>query len=383
MAEGTRSLRVGILIVVGAALLGAAIFSVGGGVQWFTSMATLRAHFERVNGLQAGAPIYLSGVNVGRVEEIRFPKNPRANFVVVYMSIRKNALRRVRVDSIAKIESMGLLGDKFLLITSGSMSAPSIKPDSLITSENPINYQSLLQARGTSDLVANIMAISNSVRELLQSINRGHGVIAQLIKGPSNPNEKGFSLTSLQATMDNTARITAQLDLTLKRINRGQGLLGAVLSPRTNGRQIVNNFASAAGSLRETSMRLDETSQQLQTLVARMNSAHGVLPQLMEDQNYGRQVLSNLRASSQDMHQILDKINDGQGTLGLLVNDPALYNKTNNLVSSSGWGISLFKDLYNITHPFSSTSSSNYAPPSRSAGPTGGLGAAAPNSQSP
>lgn len=383
MAERTRSLRVGFLMVVGASLLAAAIFSIGGGVDWFRSTETLRAHFARVNGLQVGAPVYLAGVNVGTVDTIRFPRNPRANFVVVYMSVRKNAMPRVRVDSVAKIESMGLLGDKFLLLTSGTTGAPSIKAGALVESQNPVNYASLLQARGTSDLVANIMAISNSVRELLESINQGHGVLAQLIKGPSNPNEKPLSLASLQQTMDNAERITAQLNLTLDRINQGQGLLGALLSPKTNGRQIVNNFALAADSLRTTSARLDRTSEQLQTLVARMNGAHGMLPQLMEDQDYSRQVLGNLRESSEDMRQIFDKINDGQGTIGLLVNDPALYNKTTNLVSSSGWGLSLLKGLYSITHPFSSTSSPSYAPPVRTAAHLNGLNASAPASPAP
>jgi phospholipid/cholesterol/gamma-HCH transport system substrate-binding protein len=379
VAESGRSLRVGILMAVGAALLAITIFSIGGGVGWFRSTVTLRAHFKRVNGLQSGAPVYLSGVDVGTVNTIRFPKNPRANFVVVYMSIGKNAMPRVRADSVAKIESMGLLGDKFLLLTSGTRGAPSVRPDALLKSQSPINYQSLLQAPGTGDLVANILSISSSVRELLNSINHGHGILAQLIKGPSNPKEKPFNLESLQQTMDNAARVSAQLDLTLERINRGQGLFGAMLSPKTNGNKIVNNFAVASRTLRATSARLDRTSEQLETLVARMNRAQGILPQLMEDQDYGRQVLENLRASSEDMRQILNKINDGQGTIGLLVNNPALYNKTTNLVSSSGWGVSLLKGLYSITHPFSSTSSPSYVSPTRRTAAPASLSATAPD----
>jgi phospholipid/cholesterol/gamma-HCH transport system substrate-binding protein len=392
VAESTHSLRVGVLLLAAAVILAAAIFSVGGGVRWFSGTEELRAHFARVNGLQTGAPVYLSGVNIGTVAAIHFPKDPRANYVVVYLSVRDDAMPRVREDSVAKIESMGLLGDKFLLLTSGSPTAPSIQSGALLKSRDPVNYAALLETRGTSDLVANILAISQSVRDLLDSINRGHGVLAELIKGPSNPNEKPFTLSSLQQTMDNAARLSAQLDVTIERINHGQGVLGAMLSPRTDGRRIINNFASAATSLRTTSARLDQTSQQLDALVARMNNAHGVLPQLMEDQKYAGQLLGNLRRSSDDMQQILDKVNQGQGTLGLLVNDPSLYDKTTNLVSSSGWGVSLLKGLYSITHPFSSTSSPSYAPATRAvnyspvnsaAPPSADLNSAAPNSASP
>lgn len=362
MAESTHSLRVGVLMLVGAVILALGIFSIGGGVHWLTGTEVLRAHFARVNGLQVGAPVHLSGVNIGTVERLRFPKDPRANFVVVYLAVRDDAMPRVRVDSVAKVESMGLLGDKFLLLTSGSPTAPSIAPGALLKSEDPVNYAAFLEARGTSDLVANIIAISESVRSLLDSINQGHGVLAELIKGPSNPNEKQLSLGSLQQTIDNASRLAEQLDLTVERINRGQGVLGALLNPHTNGHQILDNIASAATSLRTTSVRLDETSQQLDELVARVRSAHGVLPQLMEDQRYAGELLGNLRRSSDDMRQILDKINRGQGTIGLLVNDPALYDNTTNLVSGSGWGVSLLKGLYSVAHPFSSTSSPSYAP---------------------
>jgi len=392
VAASTHSLRVGVLMLVGAVILAAAIFSIGGGAHWLTGTEELRAHFSRVNGLQSGAPVYLSGVNVGNVAKIRFPKDPRANFVVVYISVRDDAMPRVRADSVAKIESMGLLGDKFLLLTSGSPTAPSVQPGALLHSQDPVNYAALLEARGTSDLVANIIAISESVRELLDSINRGHGVLAELIKGPANPNEKQFTLASLQQTMDNAARISGQLNLTIERVNRGQGMLGAMLSPQTDGRRIINNFASAANSLRMTSMRLEQTSRQLDALVARVNNANGALPQLLEDERYAGELLGNLRRSSEDLRQILDKVNDGQGTLGLLVNDPSLYNKTTNLVGASGWGMSLLRGLYSVTHPFSSTASPsyaappqavNYSPVSGGPAPSGGLNSAAPGSGLP
>ena len=53
----------------------------------------------------------------------------------------------------------------------------------------------------------------------------------------------------------------------------------------------------------------------------------------MEDQRYAGQVMNNLRRSSNDMREVLDKVNSRQGTLGLLINDPSLYNETTNLMA--------------------------------------------------
>jgi ABC-type transporter Mla subunit MlaD len=126
---------------------------------------------------------------------------------------------------------------------------------------------------------------------------------------------------------------------------------------------MVTNITSAVDSLRTASARIQDTSAQLHDLATRINQARGLLPQLMEDQKYAGRVMSNLRRSSDDMREVLDKINGRQGTLGLLVNDPRLYNNATNLVSANGWGFSLFKDVYSVSHPFSTTASPSYAPP--------------------
>ncbi len=361
--QGSHALRVGIVMVLGIAILAAAIFSIGGGLRWLSGSEELRARFQRVNGLQVGSPVYLSGVNIGSVAAIQFPPDRRANYVVVRLRIEANAVERVRTDSVAKIESLGLLGDKFLLLTAGSPNAPSIEANALIRSQDPVNYAALLQARGTGDLVANVLAISSSMRQLLDSVNEGHGILAELIKGPSNPQEKTLTLASMRATLDNLQKLTARLEVAVDRVDRGEGVIGAMLSPENNGKRMVANISSAAESMRTAAARFGETSLQLHDLVARMDRANGLLPQLMQDQNYAGRVMSNLRRSSDDMREVLDKINGRQGTLGLLINDPSLYDKTTNLVSASGWGFSLFRSAYSLSHPFNTTASPSYAPP--------------------
>jgi phospholipid/cholesterol/gamma-HCH transport system substrate-binding protein len=141
----------------------------------------------------------------------------------------------------------------------------------------------------------------------------------------------------------------------IDRINRGQGILGALMNPQTNGQRLAANITGAAESIRKASTRLDETSTKLNDLSARLDRANGLLPQLIEDQRYADQVMSDLRRSTVDMREVLDKINSRQGTLGLLINDPALYNGASDLVSTNGWGVSLLKDLYRVSHPFSTT----------------------------
>src|ERR1700692_3669499 len=113
-------MRVGAVIAGGLAIIGFAIFSIGHGARVLRRTDTIESHFHRIDGLQTGAPVSLSGVNIGAVASIRFPEDPHADYVIVKMWIVDADLARVRSDSVAQIDTMGLLGDKYVEITGGN-----------------------------------------------------------------------------------------------------------------------------------------------------------------------------------------------------------------------------------------------------------------------
>jgi phospholipid/cholesterol/gamma-HCH transport system substrate-binding protein len=343
--------RVGALIAAGLGILCFAILTIGHGAQFFTRTEILQAHFERINGLQTGAPVTLSGVRVGAVDSIRFPPEPENGYVVVRIWIEQAAAERVRTDSIMEIHSMGLLGDKFVALTPGTAAAPPAGPDAVLGSVNPIDYEAILQREGTDDLIANIMAISGSLRSILSSIETGHGLVSELVRGEdANEPKDRLTLESIRRTLDHVDKLSIALNQTMDRVNKGQGLIGAMLSEETNGKQFLNNISDTTTRIRQTSARLD-------TLIARFDKANGILPQLMENKDFSDDVLPNLRQSSRDLKDILNKIDSGQGTAGLMINDPTLYRQLAGFMQNGGgWGIRFINGFYNLTHPLASPS---------------------------
>jgi phospholipid/cholesterol/gamma-HCH transport system substrate-binding protein len=350
--------RVGALIAAGLAILCFAILTVGHGAQLFTHTEILQAHFERIEGLQTGAPVTLSGVRIGAVDSIMFPPEPENGYVIVKIWVEASAADRVHTDSIMQIHSMGLLGDKFVALTPGSASAPPATPDTVLASINPIDYEAILQREGTDDLIANVMAISGSLRAILGSIENGHGLLSELVRGDdANVPKDRLTLESIQRTLDHVDKLSVALGSAIDRVNQGQGLVGAMLSDQTNGKQFLDNIEQTTVKLRQTSARLD-------TLIARFDKANGILPQLMENKDFSNDVLPNLRQSSHDLKDILQKINSGKGTAGLMVNNPALYNQlTSFMDNGGGWGIRFINGFYNLTHPLASPSPGNVAQP--------------------
>jgi len=126
--------RVGIFVFAALGMLAGAIFVLGSRTQYFRPQYTLRAVFSNVGGLLEGAGVYLAGVQVGRVGELRFFEDVAAQKVLVVLKIARNAQNRIRQDSVASIATAGLLGDKYIDITLGSENEPVLEDGMFIRS---------------------------------------------------------------------------------------------------------------------------------------------------------------------------------------------------------------------------------------------------------
>lgn len=335
------------VIAIAIAILCFSIFSIGHGSRLLTRSEIVEAHFHRINGLQTGAPVALSGVRIGAVDQIGFPSDPREAYVVVRMWVEQSAADRVRIDSLASISSMGLLGDKFVELSPGHPVSPAAEPGAVLPSRDPVDYESLLQKPGTEDLVSNLLAISSSMRSMLDAINQGNGLLSELIYGQRGDERQRLTLASVNQTLTNVNQMSSQMNELLVKLNRSDGIAGAMMSDRTNGRQFLSTIQTAAASLQKTSDRLDK-------FVSHIEQGQGAIPQLVENKQYADELLANMRESSSDLKQIARKINSGQGTLGLMVNDPTLYAELKQLLGpgSGGWALRMFRGLYSATHPF-------------------------------
>jgi phospholipid/cholesterol/gamma-HCH transport system substrate-binding protein len=342
-------IRVGAIIAGGLAIVCFAIFSIGHGTRMLRRTDTIEAHFHRINGLQTGAPVALSGVNIGAVKSIRFPADPHADYVVVKMWIVDADLARVRSDSVAQINTMGLLGDKYVEITGGNPQSPSLAPNEILAAQDPVDLQALLQKQGASDMIDNVIGISQSLRSILDSIDKGHGILAELIKGEPKGPQPPLTLADLRTTFDHMNKLAVEMNAMLDKVNRGRGLAGAMLSDKTDGKKLLDKVETAATSMKDT-------AQKMSLLVDRFNQGNGAVQRLLSDQQYANQLLANMQASLMDMKDILRKIDSGQGSVGLAVNDPSLYYDAKNLLAgngSVGWGVRMLNGVYSLTHPFS------------------------------
>lgn len=333
-SRGAR-LRVGAMIAAAIATFCFAVFFIGEGSHLLKRTESVEAHFAGTNGLLVGAPVSFNGMNVGAISTIEFPDNVNLNYVIVRMWIERRAFERIRSNSIASIQTMGLLGDKYVEIGTGTAEAPRIQPGAVLGVREPINYEAMLQRASTGEFVDNMTVASRELRTLLESLNSRQSSISQ-----------GFA---------DLSQLARDLDQTLHEVKSRKSLLGDVLSDRGEGPQVLANLNRAAAAVERAAESTRAAGESVRTMTDQYAKGQGTMPRLFRDRDFGDHFLDNLEASSADLRDILHKIDTGQGTLGKAVNDPALYTNANAFFAGSdtGWGYRVIGALNSIAHPFS------------------------------
>src|SRR2546429_166893 len=302
-----------------------AIVTVGQQEHFWERKVRYEMHFARTNGLQVGAPVSLTGVAIGSVVNMRFPSDPAAAYIEVMIGVTSDVAPRLRENSVATIRTYGLLGDRYIELTAGSPDAAPVPPGGLLSSIDPIDYEAVLGQSG--DIVTNIVEVTGSLKDVLGTIQRGEGLLGAMVRN----RELGEStLVDLQRTMANVQATTAALEKILQRVDRGEGMLGQLTSDTKEARELL-------GHVRRSARSLDQ-------LTTRLNRGNGALARLMEDETYARRLLGNLDRAISDLAEVAAKLDRGQGTLGKLVNDPSLYHDTKALVGGArkSWMLRFF-----------------------------------------
>lgn len=339
----SREIRVGVLVLAALAVVAMAVFFIGQSHHLFTRSNEYFIHFVNVSGLSRGNPVQLNGVNVGQVQRIVLPENIHQEHLTVWIKVERRYAARIRTDSKARIKTLGLLGDKYIQVSSGSPSAKIIPPKGEIPAAEETSVDKLM-ASG-EDVVDNVVEISHSLRNILARLDRGEGLLGQLTV---NSKIGDRVRTSTVTTLDNLAAITTK-------INKGQGSLGRLIddqdladhlmSASEHLDHVVAKLDSGDGTmgalindpqtkkqLTSTLSNLQEASAGLATLVRELDSGEGLLPKMLNDKAYGDELSSELEQTLSNLARVAEKLNNGSGTLGALINDPEVYEAINDII---------------------------------------------------
>lgn len=351
--------RVGLVILVAFAVLATGIFLIGEKNNLFSSKNRYFIEFNSVSGLRPGNPVQLNGVDVGTVDRVVLPQNPSEEHIQVWITVDAQYAERIRgpIDptvaalsgasapgsSQARIKTLGLLGDKYIDLSTGAPELPAIPNEGEIPAAQPTNVDALL-ASG-EDVMSNVVEISASLSTILGRMERGEGLLGEL----TTDSESGRRLrSSIVGTTESLERIA-------NTIESGQGPLGRLLNDRAMADQLASsldrfegllaqaqngpglapallNDPSMKTSFQDTLAQLNQVARDLQGLTSDLENGEGLLPRLVYDEEYGRQVTGEVQAIVNRLSDASRKLTEGKGTASLLLNDPQIYEAVNDVI---------------------------------------------------
>ncbi len=167
------------------AILAVCVFLVGRGQSEFGASYLVRSEFANVAGLSAGADVRVGGTREGTVRSIQLPKSPDGR-VVVTMNLDRETQAIVKQDSVASIQSAGLLGDKYVDVSFGSVDSERLKGGETIESATSTDISDLFNKANQlldtgQGALENIQSATDNIDLITAKINTGKGTIGALI----------------------------------------------------------------------------------------------------------------------------------------------------------------------------------------------------------
>jgi phospholipid/cholesterol/gamma-HCH transport system substrate-binding protein len=325
-AGAAVQLRVGAFVLAGLLVFAGLVYMLGRSAGLFERQYRLVASFGQIGGLIQGATVRLAGVPVGRVGEIRLPEGGNAK-VRVDLLIARRVQDRIRADSLARIETLGLLGDKIIDVTLGSPGAAVLPDGAEVRTEEPFDTARLTQQGAellqslvalSTDLRATLARIAASpagadvaetaraLRNLTTEIERGQGALHRLVYDPK-----------LGAALADAGEALRQVGETVRRIDR------VLADPRTAG---------LAGEAERTLAEARAAAERVNRILREVEEGRGTLHALVYGE--GRE-LKELESVLARAATLLTGVERGEGALGVLLRDPEATRAVRRVVTAA------------------------------------------------
>ncbi|MCX8057009.1 MAG: MlaD family protein [Ignavibacteria bacterium] len=288
MPKGLKGARLGLFTFLGTVILVIGIFLIGNKDLLFQDTFELKAYFPSVEGLRVGSPVRLTGINVGSIKSIEFIADTTSK-ILITMRIRRDVQQFIKKDSRASIETEGLVGNKVLVISGGSGSAPSVQDGDVLPTKTTATYAEIIEE--TQGILSYIKEISREFSITLKKVNEGEGTIGKLLndqklyrsidQATQTANQTMMGLTTSLEEITNVVTglgnnlvnvisgvdsIVKKIDNLVLRVNQGEGVLGALVSDKSaydSVKAIINNLIITANQARLGAERFADNMEAL------------------------------------------------------------------------------------------------------------------------
>ena len=258
----------------------------------FSNQIVLYADYDHVAGLQEANPIYLNGFKIGQISSIEFIEGGNGKLRVSLLIDKDIDIPK---NSIAKIESSDLLGSKAIVIYLGD-SKQLVEGGDYLSSEIEMNLK--------EEVSMQILPLKNKAEELLSSFDS----VLILLQTIFNENTRQ-NLTNSFQSIENTIRSLEHASYNIDTLMSSQR----------------NRIALIFGNVESITSNLKDNNEKISNIFNNLSDVSDSLSEIAFVS-----IVNNANSSLEQFNAIMTKINEGEGSMGMLINNDSLYKSLDN-----------------------------------------------------
>ncbi len=286
----SREIRIGAFGIVTLALFIIGVNYIKG-KDIFNKSRTFFAVYNATSGIQDAAPVSINGFNIGKVTHIGF-LSKNSNKILLELTVYDPVF--IPSNSVARIFSLDLLGTKNVEIIMGDSRNPAMDGDTLTSG---------IQMSLSDEVNAQVAPIKEKAENLLSSLDTMVTVLQSVFNSETRSNINA-SFLSIRNTLTNLESTTYNLDT-------------LVYGQRKRLERIMFNIEEITANFREN-------EKNISTIL----SNFAAISDTLAKSNLAK-TMTNVNNVLAQVDAITTKINKGEGSIGLLVNDQKLYDNLN------------------------------------------------------
>lgn len=321
MATPARLAGVGVFVLGGLLLFTAGLFMIGDRQMAFAKKFTLYTEFNKITGLQPGAVVRVRGAKAGAITEILPPNNPSGKFRVK-LEITEDLHQLVRTDSVASIETEGLVGGSFLGIGTGTDAAPRVDSDGTIAGKEPFDIADLMQQMGDT-----VKRVNETFDEMKGKVEGTVAAASDTVDNVNKlivdvtPNVKKMAAAGALLSSD-AAQISAQ-------IRAGQGTIGKLVNDDELYKRVTAIAEQADGITVDTRQLVANAKKTLEGFQSKDGPVQGMTVSVKQTMDDARKAIEGLAENMDALKHnfLLRGFFKGRGYFDLAQMSPADYRK--------------------------------------------------------
>lgn len=289
----SRQAVIGVFLVGGVLLFAAGLFLIGSRRLLFVDQFELNAQFGRVTGLQVGSPVRVAGLDAGEVTEITIPPSPSERFAVS-MRVREDVRQLIRTDSVAGIQTDGIVGNTFIQVSIGSEDAPIVPPGGTIRGRDPIEFADLIEeGRETfRTITREVMTLKDDLSETVVALT---GLVHTADEVVTDTGAQIERLTTVSTGAVEDFRVVLDdVQHVVEGVRSGRGTVGKLLTDDALYTRMTNVTAEIESTMENVRAAAEEGRDLVASLSGPQGAAQQVARTLRETLLMAQEVVGDL-----------------------------------------------------------------------------------------